>query len=181
MKNQFAPLIERLRQYFDAYGGWRALITSPLFSLSALITAINYSNWLESSEWVSLSQNMIPNLLGFSLGTYAILTSGIKRTLKALKNDKDISYLDEINATFFHFLFVQVLALIWTFIFHSTLVYDVAALSSATTWPGANLMCSALYAVGSFIGCFLLVYSVVLVLGAALAIYRLASIVEPES
>jgi hypothetical protein len=114
--SQIKPFISRLRRYFRAYGGWEAIIRSPLFLLAVVVTGLGHSNWIDGDKWSVLSQSLIPNLLGFSLGTYAILfslmTGRLKRALKAVKNARDVTFLEEINATFFHFIFVQVSALL---------------------------------------------------------------------
>lgn len=183
MSSQITTFTKRIRQYFFAYGGWSAVLRSPLFWLAFGVTILNYSSWFRD-DWIATTQALIPNLLGFSLGTYAILfsfiTSKMKRALKTVKNPQGISYLDEINATFFHFIFVQVLALLWAFIFRGTLLFDLAKIA-ITSWPHAMDVFGALYVMGSFLGFFLLVYAFLLILGAALAVYRLARIVEPSS
>lgn len=181
MASQFKPFISRIKRYLSAYGGWEAIFRSPLFLISLALTAIGYANWL-NDQWSSVSQALIPNLLGFSLGTYAILfslmTSRLKRALKAVRNDRGTSYLDEINATFFHFIFIQVTALLWAFVYRGTALRDLLQ-EAATRWDGATDLFGVLYATGGFIGHLLLIYSIALIIGAALAVYRLALIVDP--
>ena len=75
MASQIKPFISRLRRYFCAYGGWGAILRSPLFLLATLLTGLGYGSWFDGDRWSDLSQSLIPNLLGFSLGTYAILFS----------------------------------------------------------------------------------------------------------
>lgn len=131
---------------------------------------------------MSKSFEMIPGLLGFSLGTYAILfslmTGRLKKALKAVKNSQGISYLEEINSTFFHFIFVQILCLMWAFLFEGTVVYDLARIV-ASSYSGSMAIFWSAKLVGSFIGYLLLIYSFLLMLAAALAVYRIASIVDP--
>ena len=181
MASQFKPFISRIRRYLSAYGGWEAIFRSPLFLISLALTAIGYANWL-NDQWSSVSQALIPNLLGFSLGTYAILfslmTSRLKRALKSVRNDRGTSYLDEINATFFHFIFIQVSALLWAFVYRGTALRD-ALTEAATHWDGALCLFRFLYVIGGFMGHLLLIYSIALIIGAALAVYRLALIVDP--
>jgi hypothetical protein len=180
--SQLKPLTKRLKRYFDAYGGWRAIWGSPLFHLSVIVGFSAHAYWV-SAKWVDLTFSLIPSLLGFSLGTYAILfsliTNRMRKALRAVKNSRGISYLEEINATFFHFIFMQTAILFYAFLFgglkidgFSSYVAKVAPIYEILVWP----VCSILSAVGMI----LLVYAVSLVVGAALTVYRLALITDPE-
>jgi hypothetical protein len=184
MASQLKPFASRIRRYFLAYGGWAAILRSPLFLIAVAVTALGYGNWAASDRWAATSQSLIPNLLGFSLGTYAILfslmTGRLKRALKAVKNEEGITFLDEINATFFHFIIVQVSALIWAFLYQGTGLYDLAQWLEPH-WPCAGTVFSALKGIGGFVGFVLLIYSITLIAGAALAVYRLALIVDPHA
>lgn len=184
MASQLKPFASRIRRYFRAYGGWSAIFRSPLFLVAVGVAALGYGNWVSSNKWAEVSQSLIPNLLGFSLGTYAILfslmTGRLKRALKAEKNDRGVSFLDEINATFFHFILVQVSALIWAFLYQGTALHDFAH-AIQPDWPCATDMLVVLKALGGAIGYVLLIYSITLIVGAALAVYRLALIVDPHA
>lgn len=154
---------------------------SPIFLTSLAVTAVSYSNWTEAN-WVSKSFDMIPSLLGFSLGTYAILfslmTGRLKRALKAIKNSQGVNYLEEINATFFHFIFVQILCLMWAFLFDGSVLYDTARFM-VSYYSGSMTIFRVAALAGSFTGYLLLIYSFLLMLAAALAVYRIASITDP--
>lgn len=183
MASQVRPFTSRIKRYFHAYGGWKAIFCSPLFLLAFAVTVAGYGNWFRSDSWPALSQSLIPNLLGFSLGTYAILfslmTGRLKRALKAVKNDRGVSFLDEINATFFHFIFVQVTALLWAFLYQGTALFDLTQ-TIKPEWPAfSETVFLVMRTVGSGIGYILLIYSISLVIAAALAVYRLALIVDP--
>ena len=181
LSGQIRPFVRNIRRYFRAYGGWSGVFGSPLFLTSMLVAWISYGQWLDP-HWTQTTYALVPSLLGFSLGTYAILfsliTVRVKGALRAVKGDDDISALEQVNATFFHFIFVQVVALIWAFGFDGTLLADIAALAKGR-FPSAWPCFLFLRAAGSFIGFVLLIYSVTLVVGAALAIYRLALIADP--
>lgn len=178
---QFKGFARVLKRYLDHYGGPVAVVSSPLFLLSVAIAALDYNAWLHAT-WVQLSQALIPSLLGFSLGTYAILfsllTGRLKVTLQKLETSPGVSFLAMVNATFFHFIFVQILALMWSFLYGGTALTDLARLLHST-WPEVAYVVGILSAIGSFVGFLLLVYSFMLILGSALAVYRLAGIREP--
>ena len=178
---QFIAFWKSIRRYFKGYGGWTAVFCSPIFVFSLAVTAVNYSNWMEP-KWVSRSFDMIPSLLGFSLGSYTILfsvmTGRLKRALKSVKNPSGVNYLEEINATFFHFIFVQILCLVWAFLFDGTFVYDFFCYM-AKTHSRVMEVFHIVMMTGSFVGYLLLVYSFLLILAAAIAVYRIASITDP--
>jgi hypothetical protein len=184
MASQLKPFASRFRRYFRAYGGWSAIFRSPLFLVAVGVTAMGYGNWVGSDKWAATSQSLIPNLLGFSLGTYAILfslmTGRLKRALKAVKNDHGVSFLDEINATFFHFILVQVSALLWAFLYQGTALYDLVQ-AIQPRWALIASAFAVMEAIGGGIGFVLLIYSITLIVGAALAVYRLALIVDPHA
>jgi len=178
---QFRPFGRHIRRYFKAYGGWSGVVGSPLFLISIAIAAVSYRQWLNPA-WTTTAYSLLPSLLGFSLGTYALLfsliTSRVKGALRAVKNQDAISALEQVNATFFHFIFVQVVALVWAFTFDGSLLADLASIANRS-FPCAWSIFLGLRGVGSFAGFVLMIYSVTLVVGAALAIYRLALIADP--
>lgn len=181
MWSQFAGFGKVLARYLRDYGGLRSILLSPLFLISLVIALLDYDTWL-SGSWVELSQALIPSLLGFSLGTYAILfsllTGKLKQSLQKLATPDGVSFLAMVNATFFHFIFVQILALMWAFLYAGTTLVDLGRLL-VPSFPVASDIVSAMAVVGSFAGFLLLIYSFMLILGAALAVYRLAGIREP--
>lgn len=182
MASQLKPFISGIKRYFRAYGGWSAVFGSPVLWLAVAVAVLGYKNWLSADKWADLAQSLIPSLLGFSLGAYTILltliTGRIKQALKDEKNENGITFLDEINATFFHFIFVQVFALLWAFLYQGSLLFDLAQLAKPYC-PFALPAFRVVQALGSFVGYALLVYSITLIVASALAVHRLAPIVDP--
>ncbi|MER8458538.1 hypothetical protein NKJ87_17745 [Mesorhizobium sp. M0027] len=107
------------------------------------------------------------------------MTGRLKGALRQVNAPNGVSYLEAINATFFHFIFVQVLSLIWAFLFQGTWLFDLVRLFEKTC-PSIEAVFHISSRIGSFIGCFLLVYSILLMIAAALAVYRLAMIKDPS-
>jgi len=181
MFSQFGPLFSRLARYFHAYGGVKGVVLSPFFILALAITGTSYNKWL-SDDWVGTAQSLLPNLLGFSLGTYSILfsllTGRIRRAMRAMVNERGVSRLEELNASFFHFIFVQVVALTWAFVYSGSAITDIVSLCPRLD---ADLIMTVLRITGSFIGYVLLVYSFLLIVGASVAVYRLAMINDPQA
>lgn len=182
MFSQWCTFFGFLRTYCRAYGGLKSILASPMFGIAFIITLISYSRWLDPS-WVDDANSMIPDLLGFSLGTYAIIftiiTGRIKRAMRAVPSKHQVSYLESVNATFFHFIFVQVATLIWTFLFKASWLQDLLALWRGSSYPDRDIH-QFLSHLGSFVGCLLLVYSVLLVIPAAVAVYQLTMVEDPD-
>ncbi|NSL24925.1 hypothetical protein [Agrobacterium tumefaciens] len=182
MFKQWKTLYRWLRRYFHAYGGVAGVLGSPIFGVAVIVSALSYSIWL-SPTWVDKVDSLIPSLLGFSLGTYAILFSlvsaRLKGALRALKTGSGVTYLESINATFFHFIMVQVVTLVWATLFKGSWFFDALNffgrdadwVSSVKWWA---------YRGGAFGGFVLLTYSILLTIAAALAVYRLAMIKDPK-
>lgn len=160
------------------------VLTSPLFQIAILITGLSYSRWWVNPDWIEDVNTLIPNLLGFSLGTYGIIfgiiSGNLKRAMREVTSKHDVSYLEKVNATFLHFIFVQVLALIWMILYRGTWASDLIYALRELAYPVSSGVHTVLSKAGSFFGHFLLVYSILLMIGAAVAVYRLALLKDPE-
>ncbi|MEP0190700.1 MAG: hypothetical protein ABJP70_08760 [Erythrobacter sp.] len=177
---EWRTLWKRFRKYFTDYGGRNAVLRSPFFWVAVLLSIGSFRLW--HFEWTEHCRQIIPGLLGFSLGTYAILFSIIgprlKGAMKAIKNDEGVAYLDEMNATFFHFILIQVLAIGLSFVRTASFFRDLP-----TFLFGKSLMIEYPSIIFNFtlgiVGTFLFFYSLFLTIAAALVVYRLSGIVEP--
>lgn len=181
MKKPWKTFLRHIRTYFRHYSGWKSIAYSPLFHISFIITIVSGSQWADET-WIKFAESTIPSLLGFSLGTYAILFSlinpRIKVAFRSVKNEKGVSWLHAINATFFHFIFIQTLTLIYamtvrSFIESPLLQSIVKFLHVPPTYTNWAVNIS------NFLGALLLFYSILLIVGAALAIYRISTINDP--
>ena len=156
---QFKGLFEILGVYWKAYGGLRAVLSSPYFIFSILFSTGCYPLWLcdRNTAWFDICLSVIPNLLGFTLGGYAILLAfgddQFRAILTGEEEDGTPSPFVEINATFVHFILLQTMSLI----------FAIASLS----W---NIKTGPL----AFIGLSIFVYSIATALAAAFGIFRLA-------
>ncbi|HEO1816766.1 TPA: hypothetical protein VAM31_004078 [Acinetobacter baumannii] len=104
-----------LKTYWNSYGGWPAIFTSPFTWLSLGITFFSYNFWSQE-KWVDTPISILPNLLGFNLASYSIwLAFGnqrLNRILSKLKEGQSYSKYLEINTSFIHFILVQIICLI---------------------------------------------------------------------
>ncbi|HVV79442.1 MAG TPA: hypothetical protein VHD59_07500 [Pseudolabrys sp.] len=151
---QYKSLFDILYVYWKLYGGTAALVFSPYFHLSVLTALICYPLWWDNDKWASLALGSIPNLLGFSVGAFAIILSFGQVSLDLLKNQTEAKsrYLGVV-VSFVHFIIVQSAALI------------VAMIGAA--WGGK---------ITGAIGSLLFAYAVILALAASMRLFRLARI-----
>lgn len=104
--------------YWKNYGGGTSLVRSPYFHFSLVLTIIACPLWGTKHDpaWYELSLSALPNLLGFTLGGYAILLAfgdeQFRRMLSGRDSDGSTSPFMGINSIFVHFILVQVIAIV---------------------------------------------------------------------
>lgn len=152
--------------YWNAYGGFKALWGSfylwTALVLAFLLTLVALSGDSSESEiwnWADETINILPDVLGFSLGGYAMLVGfGDENFLQAIRGadeDGTASPYMEVNAAFVHFILVQALALIFAVVAKSLGVYD--------------------YLFVYYFGCVLLVYALLTILATTFAVLNMAN------
>lgn len=180
--SQLKTFRKQISRYFRDYGGTKAIFGSPFFIFAIFISILSYGSFMGGS-WPTTVISIIPNLLGFSLGTYAMLFSLMsgrtKLALKKLKNDAGVSYLDEVNATFFHFIFVQIITIIWAYLFQQDTIFLIINMLQQPNSMVLDIFVT-LKMIGSFFGVTLFAYSLLLVIASSLAVFRIARIVDPD-
>lgn len=173
----YGSLWGALRRYWEDYGGWPEFLTSPLVHISALIAVTSYGVWTEGT-WTDLPLSLLPNLLGFSLGAYALIFSLANENLLAALNlastDGKPPLLRMINATFLHFILVQTVAIIFALANKSSFLIDLVGWLPFRA-DVAQALQTGLQLVAASVGYWLTTYAVVLLVAAALAAYRLAN------
>lgn len=102
-------------RYWTAYGGWKALLKSPYFWCSAVISAALYPDWSTPGWWDNVL-SIMPNLLGFSLGGYAMWIAigddDFRKLISGEDKDGTPSPYMEVNAAFVHFIVLQMLSML---------------------------------------------------------------------
>jgi hypothetical protein len=113
--SQYRGVRKILRRYWHAYGGWSSLLLSPYLHVSAGLTLLLYVEWAQPGWWRVVFA-VLPGIIGFSLGGYAILLafgdSRFQQLLMGKGEDGDPSPYMKVNATFVHFITVQIGALL---------------------------------------------------------------------
>lgn len=154
MNKQYKSLYGILYVYWTVYGGFRAVFGSPYLHIALLITAGTYPLWIKSNDWAAITLGALPNILGFSIGAFAVILSFGQDSLERLK-DKDEAksrYLGVI-ASFVHFIVMQTLALLVAFV--------------GKAWNNPYL---------GFFGTVITIYAMVLAVAGAFRLFRLARV-----
>lgn len=147
------------KTYWEAYGGLKALFRSWYLWLSFVFVLATWPLWsCPDNEgvfsWTETALSVTPSMLGFSLGSMAILLAiGPSTFLKLSQQGGKSSFFMQAIAAFFHFMLIQIIAILLTLMVNS--------------WP---------YGVLSFFGYFFFIYSISCGLAAAAALVDLAEV-----
>lgn len=149
------------REAWSDYQGWRAMLTSPYFLVAVLIAAGCYPLWL-GETWADVAIAIVPSVLGFSIGGFAIfLAFGDERfryLIRGRDEDGALSPFMAVCTQFVHFISVQV----------GTLV--IAMLGKGIAILSIQWLNLGLGALGTLGTC----YSVTLALAAVASLLKLA-------
>lgn len=173
--------------YWKAYGRWNAVIRSKYFWVSILVTFLCSSFWINNPEWSTTPLSGLPSLLGFALGGYGVWLSVGNPKLKQLlslsvEEGKEHSDFLVINATFVHFILLQIIAYIYL------LILNANSLGHFISWWKNTYPANFPYCFNSFfiifkyvangLGFFIFIYSIMAMLAAAFAIFNIAIITD---
>lgn len=166
IKSQYRGVGNIFSEYFFTYGGFRSFFSSPYLHAAFVVTFLSCPAWNGKGEtvWHELTLSILPDVLGFTLGGYAILLAfGDNKFLKLIagrsekekvKTGRSIpSPYMKLNATFVHFVLVQIVAILFAVIGESI---DI----NSGFFP--------------FIGMLLLNYSLFVAVAAVFSIFRFA-------
>jgi hypothetical protein len=132
----------------------RAIISSPYLHVSIACAGICFPLWWGSQEWSGIALGAIPNILGFSIGAFAVILSFGQGALESMKDrDEAKSRYLGLIASFVHFIIIQSMSLV------------VSILGKA--WPSRII---------GFIGTTLALYAILLAVAASFRLFRLARV-----
>jgi hypothetical protein len=168
VRKNYAGLRAVLGSYFEIYGGWKTICRSPYAHVSLLFTILCTPMWSKPDWWNDVL-NILPNLLGFTLGGFAVFLSfGNDAFRKSMagggKIGKPSPYMG-FSATFVHMILMQVMAMTLSIIAKSR-IFSWIGISS---WQ-LHVFTQLLWAIGFAI----FVYSLLLSVAATIALFRIA-------
>lgn len=112
----------QFRSYWDAYGGFSAVMRSRYFWLAVVLTAATYPWWVNKPWWERVLA-IEPTMLGFSLGGYVVLLGvGSEKFMELLARAgrENGSAFVGVSSAFVHFIIVQFVSLISALLFVAT-------------------------------------------------------------
>lgn len=184
IKKEYVGIKKLFLRYWKSYGGIKSVLVSPYMHISLVLTLFSYGIWLENS-WVEIPISVLPNVIGFSLGGYAIwLALGddkFRISISGKTKLGDDSPFMKVNAAFIHFIVLQILALLFALISKaeplnsSPLALQLWFLD-LTPWMQEFYL--GLTYIANFLGYFIFTYAILSALAATMAIYRIAGWLE---
>lgn len=174
----YSGALNIFRTYWHAYGGCGALIRSPYLHVAIVLLLLAFNTWM-NAEWWDDVISVLPNLLGFTLGGFAIFIGfgdeKFRELLADPDTDKEGQYQPTIYvslcATFVHFILIQFIALIYAILAKSMWFY--------VEWPHPImeiLPCLRIFAWAIGYGLFL--YALTSVMAATMHVLRIAQMYE---
>lgn len=103
-----------ITSYWRAYGGFRALLTSPYLWFAVGLTALLHPWWGSDGKWPDISLLILPPLLGFTIGAMAVvLAFPTSRIFKHIAEDgRPDSYYAQLTSKLVHFIIIQTLGIL---------------------------------------------------------------------
>lgn len=171
-----------IEQYWKPYGGVKALLCSPYMWVAFIVSLINYS-FSQSENWIDTPLSILPNLLGFTLGGYSIWLALGNTSLNEILAEKDEgdefpSEFMMVNASFVHFIFLQIICLFSLIFLKTTEVQNMLILSILgcnSTFVSSVLWLTSFF---NWLTFFLFLYSILSMLGALFALLNIASVLD---
>lgn len=156
-------MFENLRILYRHYGGLSAMIKSAYFWIAVILTCISYQS-VSIFTWIEIALRVLPSLTGFTIISFAIIFSMLtKKQRKAISNNN--GPMVKIAAFIGHAVFVQISAILIAIVISTTsYLLDRVGMTMIST-----------------LGLFLAYYGVLLVLAAALSIFRMQEIIAKIS
>lgn len=160
------------RRYWDVYGGWIAVLTSPYAHTAAALALLLLPTWW-GTEWWHVVLNVTPSILGFTLAGFTIWLGfgdeGFKARVTRKPKHGGASPYMKVSAGFVHFILLQFGAIFFA------LVSEVAVAAKNQFSPFALIAWPV-----QIIGIFLFAYSLTSALAAAMGVFRTSHWAEAE-
>jgi hypothetical protein len=159
--------------YWHAYQGATTLLLSPYLYAAIVVDALTWGTW-SGPYWWNTVLLVLPNLLGFALGGFAMFLGFGDDKFGALlvENDdskpEDSSLYINLCATFVHFIVIQIGALLYALVAKSCWFYYHWSTPMRALLVPMNLL-------GGALGYGLFLYSITSILAATMHMFRTAA------
>lgn len=169
LKASYKGSYEIFKYYWNTYGGWKALLSSPYLHMAFFLLSLTHHQWM-SRDWWNQSLSILPNLLGFSLGGFAIFLGLGDEQFRAILAERDDGNKNSaytfVSATFVHFILVQTLGIVSALLAKS--------LAYKPSWLADSYMSYFSIVTPIFwgIGYLFLLYSITSMIAVVMAIFR---------
>lgn len=167
-------LRETLKQYWRMYGGTRGIVRSPYFWVSVVLLVLTSHFWLTGQWWEQVI-SVMPNVLGFTLGGFAIFLGFGDENFKQIISGLDENDVEpgpspymEVSATFLHFVLVQLGAILTAIVVKATSFTPSGWLASIATYIAPARF------IADLVGYWLFLYGLCITAAAAIAIFRVS-------
>jgi hypothetical protein len=171
-------MLNNIGEIFRLYGGWNAIRQSSYVRWSVVLSLFLWTDAL-SGSWAVNVADYLPPVLGFSFAALAIMTAigddEFRRLMAKVDTIQDgESDLTVVTANFSWFILVQIFAVVLSLIYSAKpFPYVISSICRSEACElGPNLVNVS----AGFIGNFLLVYSLLLIVAAIsqmLTVFRL--------
>lgn len=176
--SSYRDVARLFRNYYLSYGGVSSVARSPYAHLSAFVGVISFSIWSRAGWW-ELPLSILPGLVGFTLAGYAVvMTIGDSRLRLAMMEPLPdrVSAFMAMNATFFHFLLLQLLSILLALVAKARVFSSILGITDLKI--GSVSLRFVVTSLGWLISYTLFIYALVSALAAVAAIFRLGSWLE---
>lgn len=165
-------------RYWHAYGGTKALLRSYYLWFSVFASLALYRLW-STPGWWDLVFSIVPSLLGFSLGGFALWIAigddSFRKFIAEKETPTEVSIYSGVNANFVHFIVLQVIAVISALVAKATnftLQPEHIFIRIAGEWY------YVLTSIFTYFGFLLFIYALVSALAAVMGLLRVTFMYE---
>ncbi len=163
-------------RYWRAYGGSKALVKSVYLWMAILLTALLYPQW-SKPEWWNDVLSIMPSMLGFSLGGFAMWMAigddDFRRLISGEDEKGQPSPYMEVNSAFVHFIVLQLLSIIFA-LFAKAYFFTLPKDNFVIELIGYSQL-DILILSGYCLSYFIFIYALLSALAATLALFRVSS------
>lgn len=111
-REEFLSFKNNVTEYSELFGDIYNVVLSPYFLIAVILGFSTVLFLRENHRWTEIALMVLPGLLGFSIGGYAILISfgdeGFRKFLASTFVSSETSLFQVVNGVFLHFIIIQV-------------------------------------------------------------------------